>query len=425
MNKVQIPGATTALILLFFASFFNYLDRFALSVLLPSIKEDLVLSDTQLGGLNTAFTISYVILGIPFARWADKYSRKNIIAFSVALWSAMTAICGLAQNFVQLSAARVMVGVGEAGGTPPAHSIISDYFPIEKRAKALAIYGIGAPVGLMFGFVFASWLTETYSWRIAFFALGAPGVVLALLIYFFVREPVRGQSDPVENPAEIQETPTFWISVKTVLSSPTYRHISVGTGLYVIVYIGVVSWLPSYFIRSFGMGLTEVGFWLAMSIGLSQLIGMVGCGVLTDIMVKRDVRWYAWIPALAMLISTPLFVIVFGTESAILSAVALFPAFLIGIFQGPATFAAVQGITHVRMRATAVAIFLLITNLIGGGFGPLFTGWLSDQFIAAYGQDSLRWSLMIVSVFFGLWASLHYYLASRHIQNEMSMAPGS
>lgn len=420
MTKTQLPGATTALFLLFFVSFFNYLDRFALSVLLPSIKEDLVLTDTQLGGLNTAFTISYVILGIPFARWADRYSRKNIIALSVVIWSLMTAVCGFAQNFVQLSAARVMVGVGEAGATPPAHSMISDYFPIEKRTKALAIYGIGAPVGLMFGFIFGSWVTEEYSWRIAFFTLGIPGLILALLVYFFVKEPIRGQNDAAEKLSEAQEHPGFWFAVKTVLSSPTYRHISVGTGLYVIVYIGVVSWLPSYFIRSFGMGLTEVGFWLAMSIGLSQLVGMLACGVLTDKMVKRDVRWYAWIPALAMLISTPLFVIVFGTESAILSAVALFPAFLIGIFQGPATFAAVQGITHVRMRAMAVAIFLLITNLIGGGFGPLFTGWLSDQFVAAYGQDSLRWALMTVSVFFGFWASLHYYLASRTIRDEIS-----
>lgn len=434
-NQKLVPGATMTLLFLFIVSLFNYLDRFVLSVLLPAIKEDLRLSDTQLGAVGTAFTLSYVLLGIPFARLADRYSRKAIISISLAIWSAMTAACGLAQNFIQLAIARVLVGVGEAGATPPAHSLISDYFPPSKRTKALSIFGLGAPVGIMVGFVLASWLVEQYNWRIAFISLGIPGVAFAVVCYLGLREPKRGQSDAAPRPETQAETqavtqavthadtidtvPRFREAVLALLSSPTYRHIAFATGLYTVVYIGVVSWLPSYFLRSFDMSLTEVGFWLAMSLGISQLLGMLSSGVVTDRFIQKDVRWYCWIPALAMLVSTPLFIVVFGTENSIFAAVALFPAFLIGIFQGPASFAAIQRIVHVRTRAMAVAVFLLITNMVGGAMGPLFTGWLSDQFVSAYGEQSLRWSLMLVSVFFGLWSCVHYALAARTIEVDI------
>lgn len=426
MTKSKLlPGAWTALVFLFIISLFNYMDRFVLAVLLPSIKADLELSDTQLGFITAAFTWSYVLFGIPFARFADRHSRKTLISISLGIWSAMTALCGFAQNFVQLAAARIMIGVGEAGATPPAHSLISDYFPKSIRTKALSIYGIGAPVGLMVGFIIASWLAEEFSWRIAFFALGVPGVIFAVLAYLMIKEPPRGSADSRAVAAEAEETPSFWVCVKTLLSSPAYRHIAFATGLYTVVYIGVLSWLPSYFTRSFGVSGTELGLWMALSLGLSQLIGMLSCGVLTDIMIKRSVRWYAWMPALAMFISTPFFVIVFGTDSAMLAAIALAPAFMIGVFQGPASFAAIQGLAHVRMRAMAVALFLLIVNLVGGTIGPLFTGWLSDQFVASYGTDSLKWSLMLVSILFGLWAGVHYALASRTIEKEINAREGA
>lgn len=416
-----LNGAWTTLFLLFIVSVFNYIDRFVLSVLLPSIKEDLSLSDTALGGVATAFTLSYVLLGIPFARLADRHSRKAIISISLAIWSMMTAASGLAQNFIQLAAARILVGVGEAGATPPAHSMISDYFPPAMRTKALAVYGIGAPVGLIIGFSFASWLVEAYSWRIAFFTLGIPGVLFAGVCYFFIKEPPRGHSDGASvRASEAEDTPPFGETVLSLLKSPTFFHTAFATALYVVVYIAVITWLPSYFIRSFGMELTQVGFWLSISLGLSQLIGMLSSGVFTDIMVKRDVRWYCWIPAIAMFLSAPLLAFVFWTGNAALAAIVLAPAFMISIFQGPASFATVQAIAHVRTRAMAVAIFLVITNLIGGMIGPLFTGWLSDYFIASYGEDSLKWALMLVSIVFGLWAGLHYALAGRTIEKELN-----
>lgn len=408
-----------ALFFLFTVSFFNYLDRFVLSVLQPAIKLDLDLTDTQLGAIAAAFTVSYVILGIPFARLADKYSRKLIVSVSLAIWSAMTAASGLAQNFMQLAAARTLVGVGEAGATPPCHSLISDYFPPEKRAKALSIFGLGAPIGIMVGFVLASWLVQDYSWRVAFISLGLPGLVFALIFYAVLKEPRRGATTDKAQATLADEPLSFLASIKIILSSATYRNTAIATGLYTVVYLGVVQWLPSYFIRSFELPLTEVGLWLAMSLGVSQLIGMLLSGVTTDLLTQKDARWYCWIPALAMGLSTPLFAVVFATDNSILAAVALFPAFMIGIFQGPASFATIQRVADVRVRATAVAVFLLITNIIGGALGPLFTGWLSDYFTAEYGNESLRWALLIVAVLFGFWSCFHYALAARSIRDDI------
>jgi MFS family permease len=418
-TKNLSPDAKSALTLLFLVSFFNYMDRYVLSVLLPSIKADLALSDTQLGAIGTAFTISYVLLAIPFARMADQHNRKYVITAAVTIWSAMTAACGLAQSFIQLVIARIFVGVGEAGATPPSHSIISDYFPVASRAKAIAVFSLGAPVGIMVGFTTAGWLADHYSWRIAFLCMGLPGILLALLLHFKLKEPERGQSEPSETKAQADEKATISTAVKTLLSSPAYRHMCFATGLYTVVWLGVVNWLPSYFVRSFDMNMTQVGFWLAMSLGISQLIGMLASGALTDHLTKRNLSWYGWIPALAMFISTPLFIIVFQTSNEIVAAVALFPAFLIGVFQGPASLTGIQGIAHVRMRAMACAIFLLITAMVGGTLGPLLTGWLSDQLAASYGDDSLRQALLIVSIVFGIWAGIHYALSARTIAAEI------
>ncbi len=412
-------AAGQALWLLFFVSLFNYMDRFALSVLLPSIKADLNFSDTELGAVTTAFTISYVLFGIPLARLADTYSRKHIISAALTTWSVMTAVCGLAQNFFQLAVARILVGIGESGATPPSHSIIADYFPISGRSKAIALFSVGAPIGLMIGFVLAGWLAEQYSWRIAFISLGLPGVVLALTIFLKLKEPERGQSERVTADSDTSVLP-FWQVFRTLLSKPAYRHICIATGLYTVVYLGVVGWLPSYFVRSFGMGVAEVGFWLAMSLGIPQIIGMLISGAVTDRLVVGDLRWYGWIPALAMALSTPLFLIVFLTDSVLAASIALFLAFLIGIFQGPASLTAIQGLAQLRTRAMAAAIFFLIVNLIGGGVGPLLTGWFSDQLEASYGADSLRYALLTLSLVFGFWSALHYALAARTVGDEIS-----
>ncbi|MCY4364193.1 MAG: MFS transporter [Gammaproteobacteria bacterium] len=405
-----------ALALLFMVSFFNYMDRYMLAVLLPAIKSDLQLSDTEIGFITgLAFTLFYATMGIPIARLADRYSRRNIIAIALTVWSVMTALCGLAQNFVQLAVARIMVGVGEAGASPPSHSLIADLFPVEKRARAISVYTLGAPVGILIGFLLGGWITQLYGWRAALFTVGIPGILLALVIYRKLHEPERGAADGLPRNTEIQP---FWFTLKTLMSSPTFRHLSFATGLYTVLWLGVVQWLPSYFTRSFGLGIGEVGTWLAIILSTSQIIGMVAGGYLADRLGSGDLRWYVWVPSLAILVSTPMFALTFLTQNSTVAFLSLFLPFMIGVMQGPPTFAVAQGLADVRMRAMAAALLLLITNLIGGGIGPQAVGIMSDYLAEQHKQDSLRYSLLAVSLVFGLWSSLHYFLAGKTIRRE-------
>ena len=407
---------TTALALLFLVSFFNYMDRYMLAVLLPAIKADLQLSDTEIGFITgLAFTLFYVTMGIPIARLADRYNRKNIVAIALAVWSAMTAICGLAQNFVQLAIARIMVGVGEAGASPPSHSLIADLFPVEKRARALSIYALGAPVGILVGFMLGGWVTQLYGWRAALFTVGVPGILVALVVYRKLHEPARGAADGLAHKTEVQP---FWFSLKTLMASPTFRHLSVATGLYTVVWLGVVQWLPSFFTRSFGLEIGAVGTWLALILSVSQIIGMLLGGWLADRFGAADLRWYVWVPSLAILVSTPMFLLTFLTQNPTVAFLSLFLPFMIGVMQGPPSFAVAQGLADVRMRAMAAALLLLITNLIGGGIGPQAVGIMSDYLAAGYQQDSLRYALLAISLVFGLWSSLHYFLAGKTIRRE-------
>ena len=430
---------TTALALLFLVSFFNYMDRYMLAVLLPAIKTDLQLSDTQIGFITgLAFTLFYVTMGIPIARLADRYNRKNIIAIALSFWSAMTALCGVAQNFVQLAVARVLVGVGEAGASPPSHSLIADLFPVEKRARALSVYSLGAPVGILVGFMLGGWITQLYGWRAALFTVGIPGILVALVVYRKLHEPERGAADGLAQKSEAPprhagldpassapnglpqkiEMPPFWFSLKTLVASLTFRHLSVGTGLYTVVWLGVVQWLPSFFTRSFGLEIGEVGTWLAIILSVSQIIGMLLGGWLADRLGATDLRWYVWVPSLAILVSTPMFALTFLTQNPTVAFLSLFLPFMIGVMQGPPSFAVAQGLADVRMRAMAAALLLLITNLIGGGIGPQAVGIMSDYLAAGYQQDSLRYALLAVSLVFGLWSSLHYFLAGKTICRE-------
>ena len=439
MNTSGNSIRVTALALLFLVSFFNYMDRYMLAVLLPAIKADLQLSDTQIGFITgLAFTLFYVTMGIPIARLADRYNRKNIIAIALSFWSAMTALCGVAQNFMQLAVARVLVGVGEAGASPPSHSLIADLFPVEKRARALSVYSLGAPVGILVGFMLGGWITQLYGWRAALFTVGIPGILVALVVYRKLHEPARGAADGLAQKSEAPprhagldpassvanglpqkiEMPPFWFSLKTLMSSPTFRHLSVGTGLYTVVWLGVVQWLPSFFTRSFGLEIGEVGTWLAIILSVSQIIGMLLGGWLADRLGAADLRWYVWVPSLAILVSTPMFALTFLTQNPTLAFLSLFLPFMIGVMQGPPSFAVAQGLADVRMRAMAAALLLLITNLIGGGIGPQAVGIMSDYLAAGYQQDSLRYALLAVSLVFGLWSSLHYFLAGKTIRRE-------
>ncbi|RMF96994.1 MAG: MFS transporter [Gammaproteobacteria bacterium] len=424
MNRSPAAGQSgtrrLALLLLFLVSLFNYMDRYMLAVLLPAIKAELALSDAQAGLLTgLAFTLFYATLGIPIARLADRYSRRRIIALALGFWSAMTAACGLVQGFWQLLAARVLVGAGEAGASPPSHSLIADLYRASERARALSIYALGAPVGILVGFALGGWLVAHYDWRVALLAVATPGLLLSLLVYRRLPEPQRGASDGLTAPPEIPALlPTFG----RLLGTPSFRQVSLATGLYTVLWLGVVQWLPSFFTRSFGLGIAEVGAWLAVILSGSQIVGMFFGGVLADRLGRRDLRWYCWLPALAIALSTPAFIVTFSTSDPGLAYATLCLPFAIGIVQGPASFAVVQGVADVGTRATAAALLLLITNLIGGGIGPWLVGYLSDSLAASAGPDALRRALLWVALCFGLWSAAHYAWAARHLRRDFRSA---
>lgn len=406
-----------ALSVLFVVYTFNFIDRQILSILLEPIKADLQLSDTALGMLTGfAFALFYATLGIPIARYADKGNRRNLIALALAIWSGMTALCGLAQNFWHLLAARIGVGVGEAGCSPPSHSMIADYFPATNRATALGIYSLGIPVGILFGFIAGGWLNEFFGWRVAFFVVGVPGLLLAVLVRFTLREPPRGMAEGRVDSSEVQ--PTIMETFRYLWAKRAFRHMAIGGALTAFVGYGIVTWVPSFLIRSYGMTTGEVGTYLGLILGIPGGIGIVLGGYCADRFGSRDTRWYLWIVSVSLLLATPFSVGVYMSGSATASLLFLIFPVLLGNFYQATTFSQAQGLATLRMRAVAAAVLLFILNIIGLGAGPQLVGVLSDLLKDSYGDESLRYSLLILS-FVNIWAAYHFYVAGKYLKGDL------
>ena len=424
--SVDNPYANTsarnyALVVLTLVYTFNFIDRQLLSILQESIKIDLSLSDSQLGLLTGfAFAVFYVTAGIPIARLADRSNRRNIVAVSVGLWSFMTAISGFVQSYSQLLAARIGVGIGEAGGSPPSHSIVSDIFPPEKRASALAFYSTGVNLGILFGFLFGGWRNEFFGWRVAFMVVGVPGIILAIIVRATVREPVRGL---IENKKVSEKQVPFREVVSLLWQRKTFRHMAFACGLNAFVGYGTVNWIASFFIRSHEMSTGELGTWLALSTGLFGAIGILLGGILGDKLAERDKRWYQWIPGLATILVVPFLLIVFLTNHQYVALVSVFiPGLLQNVYLGN-SIATTHNLVGLRWRSTASAILLLVINIIGLGLGPFAIGFLSDFLAPTLGAESLRYSMLILLPTVMIWSSIHFYLASRTMLVELEQAP--
>ncbi len=395
---------------------FNFIDRQILSILLEPIKQDLGLSDSALGMLTGfAFALFYATLGIPIARFADRGNRRNLIALALTIWSGMTALSGLAQNFWHLLLARIGVGVGEAGCSPPAHSMIADYFPAENRATALGIYSLGIPFGILFGFIAGGWLNEFFGWRVAFFVVGIPGVLLALLVRYTLREPPRGMAEG--RVAEVEQ-PTVMETFQFLWSKRSFRHMAVGGGLTAFVGYGVVTWVPSFLIRSYGMSTGDVGTYLGLILGIPGGIGIALGGYLADRYGARDTRWYLWVVAVALIACVPLSFGVYLSATAFASLMFLIIPILLGNFYQATTFSQTQGLVSLRMRSVAAAVLLFILNIIGLGAGPQAVGILSDVLQPQYGDESLRYALLILSLV-NVWSAYHYYLAGKYLKDDL------
>ncbi|MFW6093201.1 MAG: spinster family MFS transporter [Pseudomonadota bacterium] len=397
----------------------SHVDRQIMAIVLEPIKRDLGASDTQMGFLiGLTFAIFYATLGMPIAMLADRKNRRNIVTAAVTIWSAMTVACGYAQSFVQLALARIGVGIGEAGSSPPSHSLISDLFPVATRGTAMGIFSLGVNLGLLIAYGGGGWLTETFGWRTAFVAVGLPGLVIAALLYFTTIEPKRGATDPArKGPAE--EAPSFMSVWGYMWRTRSIRHLTIGSALAGFVGYGFVLWLPTFLIRSHGLSPTEIGLVLAIMTGVIGGLGTFSAGRLADVLAKRDERWRAWVVAAGKAGYVPLLAAVFLVDNLWLAlGLYIVPAFIGGFYLAP-TFALVQGLVTLRMRALASSILLFILNIIGMGFGPQLVGVLSDLFAPLYGQESLRMALLVFT-FINLWCALHYYLAGKTLKDDQA-----
>ena len=399
---------------------FNFIDRQILAILLPAIKAEFGVTDTILGFLaGSAFALFYATLGVPIALVADRWNRRNLIALALAIWSGMTALSGVATNIVQLSLARIGVGVGEAGCSPPAHSIISDLYSPHERSTAMGIFTLGISAGIMIAYLAGGWVAENIGWREAFLVVGLPGLALALLVRFTIREPVRGQSDGKKDSAA---RPGILAVAKFLLGRRSFLHLAMGSGLAAFIGYAIISFFPTFLFRSHEMNVSEIGVWLGIIVGTAGGLGYAGGGYIADRLGRRGQRYALWGVTAATMVAWLFHLPVFLVGNPYL-ALALFvvPA-IFANFYLPTTFAQVQGMVGLRMRAVASALLLFILNSVGLGLGPLVAGFLSDLLEGPFAGDSMRYSLLFIALVVGPWSAWHYFAAGRHIEADLARA---
>lgn len=398
---------------------FNFVDRQLLVILQEPIKAELSLSDTQLGLLTGfAFALFYVICGIPIARWADKGNRRSIIAIALTIWSVMTALCGLAGNYAHLLLARIGVGVGEAGGSPPAHSMISDIFKPKNRALALSVYSIGIYIGILIGFALGGFLADAFSWRLAFFVVGVPGVALALLLLLTVREPIRGWSEG--NEQSVEAAPPIMNVARLLWTRISFRHIALAASLQAFIIYGIGNWLPSYFLRTYELDLGTIGAWMALTTGFGGGLGSFAGGWMADKFGAKDVRWYLFVPAIltSLLVPVQLAILLSGEVYFALIMTAPFH-FLSAAYLG-AVLAVSHNLVSGRMRALTSAVLFFVLNLIGLGLGPVVVGFLSDMFTQNGMNAPLGTAMLICGTIAAIWSVTHYVLAARTVREDIA-----
>lgn len=394
---------------------FNFIDRQIVGILAVPIKADLGLSDTQLGLMGgLAFALFYTGLGIPIAMLADRSNRTWIMTIALTVWSAMTAVCGLAQNFWQLFLARLGVGVGEAGGVAPAYSLISDYFLPGQRARALSVYSFGIPIGSALGIVFGGFIASRIDWRYAFFAVGLAGLVIAPVFKATVVEPRRGQFD--RNHLDSAPAPLSTIVAK-LAHKPSFWTMAVGAASSSMMGYGLFFWLPSFLVRSFHLELLDASLFYGAILLLGGLAGIWMGGYLADRLGAARRGAYVLIPAFAFLATVPCYILAILSPKLAVTFVALLVPTALGLaWLGP-VLSAIQHVVPPNMRATASAIFLFINNLIGIGAGTVLLGMLSDNLQARFGAESLRYAILAGTGFYII-AAVFFFFSAKNLVRD-------
>lgn len=428
----------------------NFADRAILSVLAQPIKEDLGLTDSQLGLLHgLGFAILYSVLGIPLGWLAERVSRKNLIAVCVGAWSLMTALCGMAGSFFTLLLGRVGVGIGEAGFQPPMASLVSDHFRANRRGTVMSIILLGSPLGFLVGQSVGGWVASEWGWRMAFFVLGVPGILIGVVTWLTLREPPRGLA---EGRVVTEPPPTVKTTIVALWAKPTFRHLVAGFVIAGFAMNAIAQFVLPFYLRSFGLPLATVGVLFGVVAFSSNGLGMLLGGVGFDRLSRRDVRWPLWGPAIMLTLAAPLYFGAFAAEAVAVSfAFIWFANFSLASHLAP-SLASVQNVTDPRMRALATALVWLALGLLGTGLGPTLLGLASDFFAgrafgagefiascpggrappgAAAGLDSacqaastqgLKLALLCAT-FFLLWAAVHFVLAARTLKQDLIAAP--
>jgi MFS transporter, Spinster family, sphingosine-1-phosphate transporter len=410
-------GVRTTLWILLIVYIFNFLDRQIVNILAEPIAKDLNLSDTQIGLMTgLAFALFYTLLGLPIARYSDRptTSRPRLIAIALATWSAMTALCGLATNFIQLLLARIGVGVGEAGCTPAAHSLISDIVPKERRASALAFYALGIPIGTLLGMIIGGLLADALGWRQAFLVVGIPGVFLALVVLFLLKEPRRHMA--------VEENPpppaTNRAVLGSIFGSRAMVFLLIAASSAAFLSYGKTTWATIFFQRTHGLSPGEVGLYFGIINGVAGILGTILGGKIADKWGATNRRHVLTAPAIGMAVAAPLAYLGYSAGDWRMALVLLFvPTVLNSLYYGP-TYSAVQGLVPLRSRAMATAVLLFFQNLIGLGFGPLLFGMLSDWIKPSFGEDSVQ-VVLYTATALGFLPALFFWRCSLRLNEEL------
>lgn len=397
----------------------NFLDRQIVAILAQPIASELGLSDTQIGLMTgLAFALFYTALGIPIARLSDRpaTNRVWVIGGCLAVWSAMTALCGAAQNFVQIFLARIGVGIGEAGGTPPAHSLIAEIVPPQKRASAMSLYQLGPPIGGLIGMVLGGVLADMIGWRLTFVVVGLPGVLLALVVVALLRDPRTGAALAAKAPA----APVgFGEAFSHILSSRANRRVLAACAFSAIANFGMLIWAPIYLQRSFGLSAGQTGIWFGLVNGIASGLGVWLGGQFGDRLMQRGKQHLLTVPALAIALAAPLLVLGLLAPQWQWAMVLFFPALLLQWLHVGPCYSAVQGLVPSTSRATASASILLMQNLFGLGIGATLIGWLSDHYKADFGVDSVRYVLVAIAATVPLAAGALLWSARKYLPAEL------
>jgi MFS family permease len=397
----------------------GWVDRNVLAALLQSIKLEFAFSDTELGLLGgIAFGVFYATVGLPIAWLADRGDRRLVIAAAVGLWSVMTAACGLAAGFSSLFLARIGVGVGEAGGSPPSQSLVSDYFGPDKRARAFGVLYLQIPLGFVVGYWLGGWLDALVGWRLTFVIVGLPGVVLALLVRLTLQEPPRGHTELVSLP---EASVSLAATIRSFVEQRPLRYVCLAGAAHGIGAFAAALWLPAYFIRTFSVTGATAGAWLALAYGCGGTAGVLCGGQIADAFVRntRNARWYAWGCSAVIAATLPCTALTYLAGVPTVAVAALVVATFLGhMFLGPVA-ALLQSLVGARRRAMVAAFYLFLVNLVSMGTGPTAVGWVSDRFATSFGNDSLRWALFTVVALTSVVASVLFLLAGRSVPRDL------